>query len=83
MLSQVKSSQQGTSSFYDLLIRSIMINFVGINSIGINSTDQKYRQKIRNLENPYGDNLAPIKVRMAIESVDINIRKWYVKQKLC
>jgi hypothetical protein len=45
--------------------------------------NEKYREKIRNLDNPYGDHLAPIKVRMAIESVDINNRKWYVKQELC
>jgi len=45
--------------------------------------DKKYREKIKNLENPYGDNLAPKKVREAIESVDLNDRKWFVKQKLC
>jgi len=45
--------------------------------------DEEYRRKIRNLENPYGDSSAPQKVRAAIESVDLNDRKWYVKQKLC
>jgi len=42
-----------------------------------------YRQKISNLKNPFGDNSAPQKVREAIESVDLDDRKWYVKQKLC
>ena len=45
--------------------------------------NEKYREKIRNLKNPYGDSSAPIKVRKAIESVDLNNRKWYVKRKLC
>ena len=45
--------------------------------------DDEYRQKIKNLKNPYGDSSAPQKVMEAIESVDINDRKWYVKQKLC
>lgn len=45
--------------------------------------DEKYRQKIRNLKNPFGDSSAPQKVREAIESVDLNDKKWYVKQKLC
>jgi len=45
--------------------------------------DNACRQKISNLKNPYGDSSAPQKVVEAIESVDINDRKWYVKQKLC
>jgi len=45
--------------------------------------DEKYRKMIRNLENPYGDSSAPTKVRKAIESVDMNDKKWYVKRKLC
>ena len=45
--------------------------------------DEKYRQIINNLDNPYGDNSAPKKVREAIESVDISDRKWFVKHKLC
>ncbi|MDC1038370.1 UDP-N-acetylglucosamine 2-epimerase [Candidatus Marinimicrobia bacterium] len=45
--------------------------------------DEEYRQKIKNLKNPFGDSSAPQKVMEAIESVDINDRKWYVKQKLC
>ena len=45
--------------------------------------DEEYRQKIKNLKNPFGDSSAPQKVMEAIESVEINDRKWYVKQKLC
>jgi GDP/UDP-N,N'-diacetylbacillosamine 2-epimerase (hydrolysing) len=45
--------------------------------------NKKYREKIKNLENPYGDSSAPQKVRAAFESVDLKDRKWYVKQKLC
>ena len=45
--------------------------------------DNDYREKISNLKSPYGDSSAPQKVMKAIESVDLNDRKWYVKQKLC
>ena len=45
--------------------------------------DDEYRQKIKNLKNPFGDSSAPQMVREAIESVDLNNRQWYVKQKLC
>jgi len=45
--------------------------------------NKEYRLQIRNLKNPYGDGTATIKVRKAIESVDLKDRKWYVKQKLC
>ena len=45
--------------------------------------DESYREKIQNLENPYGDSSAALKVRQAIESIDTNDQKWYVKQKLC
>tara|TARA_B100000315_G_C14561211_1_gene580682 strand:- start:1658 stop:2251 length:594 start_codon:yes stop_codon:yes gene_type:complete len=44
--------------------------------------DEKYRKMIKNLENPYGDSSAPIKVREAIESVDLKDKKWYTKKKL-
>ena len=45
--------------------------------------DEQYREKVRNLENPYGDSSAPLKIRNAINLVDLNDKKWYVKQKLC
>jgi GDP/UDP-N,N'-diacetylbacillosamine 2-epimerase (hydrolysing) len=54
-----------------------------INSLEKAVFDKKYREKVRNIENPYGDNTAPKKIRKTIESVNIKDRKWYVKQKLC
>ena len=45
--------------------------------------DEEYRQKVDNLKNPFGDSSAPQKIRNVIESVDLNDRKWYVKQKVC
>ena len=45
--------------------------------------DQNYRELILSLINPYGDGTASQKIREALESVDINDKKWYVKQKLC
>jgi len=54
-----------------------------VNALAKAALDDKYRQKIGDLENPFGDSSAPQKVRKAIESVDMNDRKWYVKQKLC
>jgi len=45
--------------------------------------DEDYRLKIKKIINPFGDGTAAKKVREAIESIDLNDRKWYVKQKLC
>ena len=45
--------------------------------------NQEYKKKVMGLKNPFGDNLAPQKVREAIESVNLDDRKWYVKQKVC
>jgi len=45
--------------------------------------DNKYRKKISNLFNPYGDGHASDKIVKILSSIDINDRKWYVKQKLC
>ena len=54
-----------------------------INSLEKAVFDKKYREKVRNIENPYGNNTAPNKIRKAIESVNIKSKKWYVKKKLC
>ena len=54
-----------------------------VHSLGKACLDESYREKIQNLENPYGDGFAAVKVRQAIESVDTNDQKWHVKQKLC
>ena len=45
--------------------------------------DEKYRKKIIKFKNHFGNNSAPEKVREAIESVDLDDKKWYIKQKLC
>jgi len=45
--------------------------------------DKVYRNGIKKLKNPYGDSTAATNVRKAIESVDLDDRKWYVKKKLC
>jgi GDP/UDP-N,N'-diacetylbacillosamine 2-epimerase (hydrolysing) len=45
--------------------------------------DEKYRHRIRKLENPYGDGTGARKIREALESVDLQDSKWYVKKKLC
>ena len=45
--------------------------------------DNEYRKKVANLKNPYGDGSAAEKIADAIETVNLNDRKWYVKQKLC
>ena len=47
------------------------------------TTDKKYRHKIKKLNNPFGNNSSANNIRQAIESVDLNERKWYVKKKLC
>ena len=45
--------------------------------------DKEYKGIIENLKNPYGDGTAAKIIADALESVDLNDRKWYVKQKLC
>ena len=45
--------------------------------------NKDYRNEVALLENPYGDASAARKVREAIESVDLNDSRWYVKQRLC
>ena len=45
--------------------------------------DEKYRKFVSELENPYGDSTAARNVRKAMESVDLQDSKWYVKKKLC
>ena len=45
--------------------------------------DNGYRKIVEELKNPYGDGNAAKKITDAIETVNFNDRKWYVKQKLC
>ena len=43
----------------------------------------KYINRIKKLKNPYGDSSAAKKIRLAIESIDLNDKKWLVKKELC
>ena len=45
--------------------------------------DNSYRSKVSKLINPFGDEKSAKKIRIAIESIDLNDRKWYIKKKLC
>lgn len=44
--------------------------------------DESYREKIKNIINPYGDETAPYKVRDILNSINLNDKKWYIKRKL-
>ena len=54
-----------------------------VSALKIACLDEDYRRKIQVLKNPYGDGTAARKVREVMESVDLNDRKWYIKEKLC
>ena len=45
--------------------------------------DNEYRNKIERLINPYGDGSAATKIADAIDTIDTNDRKWYIKKELC
>ena len=45
--------------------------------------DNEYRKMIRELKNPFGDGNAAKKIADVLESIDLDEKKWYVKQKLC
>ena len=45
--------------------------------------DEKHRSHVENLKNPYGDGTTSQKIRDILLSIDINEKKWYVKEKLC
>jgi len=45
--------------------------------------DVDYREYIAELENPYGDEKAPERIKDILLSIDLNDSKWYVKKKLC
>jgi len=45
--------------------------------------DEEYRLCISGLINPYGDETAAQKIREIMESVDLDDRRWYIKEKLC
>jgi GDP/UDP-N,N'-diacetylbacillosamine 2-epimerase (hydrolysing) len=45
--------------------------------------DEDYRNMINNLVNPFGDGFTAEKIVNILKSIDLNDKKWYVKQKLC
>lgn len=44
--------------------------------------DISYRNKIKNLENPFGDGYTGVRIKDALLSIDRKDPKWYVKKKL-
>ncbi|MDW7973383.1 MAG: UDP-N-acetylglucosamine 2-epimerase [Thermodesulfovibrio sp.] len=44
--------------------------------------DENYREKVRTLKNPYGDESAPFKIKDILLSIDLKDKRWYVKEKL-
>jgi GDP/UDP-N,N'-diacetylbacillosamine 2-epimerase (hydrolysing) len=54
-----------------------------LNAIDKACFDEKYRDWVSKLENPYGDGTGARKIREALESIDLQDSKWYVKKKLC
>ena len=44
--------------------------------------DKKYLNKIKNMKNPYGDHNSAKKIKNAIEAIDLNDMKWYIKKSV-
>lgn len=45
--------------------------------------DKEYRLFIEKIKNPYGSSRSAKNIRKVLEEVDLDDRKWYVKNKLC
>lgn len=45
--------------------------------------DETYRDRIVNLENPFGDGNTSENIKKILLSIDLNDLKWYVKRKFC
>ena len=45
--------------------------------------DKSYRNRVDRLKNPYGDGHTSGKIVKILSSIDVNDKKWYVKNKLC
>lgn len=64
------------------------VEFVDYNLHAITSSLEKavfdidYRNYVKNLNNPYGDENAPYKIRDILREIDVYDKKWYVKEKL-
>ena len=65
------------------------VEFVGYdiklikNSLHKACFDNDYRKNISSIENPYGDEKAPEKIKDILLSINLNDFKWYVKKQLC
>ena len=53
-----------------------------LNAISKACFDNKYRDYVSNLDNPYGDGFAHKKIVKFLDSININDKKWYIKKKL-
>ena len=49
-------------------------------AINFSCFNKVYLQKIKKLKNPYGDKNSANKILKAINSVDLNNQKWYIKR---
>lgn len=45
--------------------------------------DKKYRNDVEQVRNPYGDGNSAIKIKKVLAAIDLQDKKWYIKQKLC
>lgn len=44
--------------------------------------DENYRNYIKTIQNPFGDENAPFKIRDILQKIDLKDSKWYVKKRL-
>ena len=54
-----------------------------IASLGKACFDEKYRNSILHLDNPYGDGGAPNCIVDFIQKIDLSDKKWYIKKDIC
>lgn len=45
--------------------------------------DERYRDRVKNLENPYGNGTTSQKIRDILTAIDKMEKKWYMKERLC
>ncbi len=53
-----------------------------LNSLHDSCFNEIYRNKIKELKNPYGDGTAPTKIKELLESISLKDEKWYTKRRL-
>jgi len=65
-------------------VKFISHNVTAINKCLIKSCfDERYRDYIRRLTNPFGSGTSAEKIRDIILSLNLDDKKWYIKKKLC